>query len=87
MGAREPAGQSPGQCGEQVKVAGEVQEAHRRGTTDPPQQLGPADPSGTRHPFPTALSELVCTKREPGRPRCKPETPPEEAGPASLSWG
>lgn len=80
MGTHEPAGQSPGQCGEQVKAAWEVQEAHRRGTTDPSQQPGPADPSGTRHPFPTALSELICTMREPRRPRCKPETPPEVWG-------
>lgn len=80
MGVPEPAGQSPGQCGEQVKVAQEVQEAHRRGTTDPSQQPGPAYPSGTRHSFPTALSELVCTMREPRGPRCNPEIPPGEAG-------
>lgn len=80
MGIQEPAGQSPGQCREQVKVAQKVQEAHRRGTTDPSQQPGPAYPSGTRHPSPTALLELVCTLREPRRPRCNPETPPGKAG-------
>lgn len=30
-------------------------------------------------PFPPALSEPVCTSREPNRPRCGPETSPAEA--------
>lgn len=69
-----------------MKVAQEVQEAHRRGTTDPSQQPGPAYPSGTRHPFPTALSELVYTWREPRRPRPNSETPLGRRG-AGLAWG
>lgn len=65
-----------GQCGEKVKVTQKVQEAHRGGTTNPPQQPGPAQPSGTHHPIPTALSEMVCTMGEPSSPRCNPQTPP-----------
>lgn len=41
--------------GERVKVVQEVQEAHRRGPTDPPQQPGPAHLSGTHRSFPAAV--------------------------------
>lgn len=80
MGVQEPAGQTPGQFREQVKVTQAVQEAHKRVTTDLSQQSGPA------YPFPTALSELGCTLQDPKRSRCNPEIPPGELGVTGQGW-
>lgn len=70
-----------------MKVGQEVREAHRRRATDRPQQPGPAHPSWTQGPFPTALSELVRTMQEPRRPRCNPDTSWGGCGGASQGWG
>ena len=41
--------------------------------------MTPASRAPPHPPFPAALSEPVCTSREPSRPRCGPETSPGEA--------